>query len=340
MSHTLSELAQAVGGRHAGSDARIERVAPLSAAGAGDLTFVTEAALLERFLASNAAAAVVPEGAEIGERAVIFHANPYAAIAEISELLSPEAEQDPGVSELAVVHATARLGEDVRIGPFAMIGPGVELADGVRVAERVSIGADCSVGAGTRLDPGAVLYARVTLGAACRVFSGAVIGAPGYGYVPDGEGHRFVPQRGGVTIGDHVDVGACACIDAGTFEPTRIGNHVKIDDLVMVGHNCRVGDRSLLCGQVGLAGSSIVEEDVTLAGQVGVGGHMTVGKGVIATAQAGIVGDVAAGSVVAGHPAIHRPTWQRASVTFAKLPELRRELRELQRRIAELEERS
>ena len=175
------------------------------------------------------------------------------------------------------------------------------------------------------------------MGTDCRIFSGAVIGAPGYGYVRGPDGHRGLPHVGGVVIGDHVDVGACACIDSGTFAPTRIESHVKIDDLVMVAHNCSVGARTLLCGQVGLAGSVVLSEDVVLGGKSGVKDGVRVGKRTVVAASASVMGDVGETSVVAGVPAVDASKWRRAAVAFASIPDLRARVRQLEQQIAALQ---
>ena len=169
------------------------------------------------------------------------------------------------------------------------------------------------------------------------VQNGAVIGADGFGFAPDGEGryHRF-PQVGIVVVEDDVDIGALSAIDRAALGETRIGRGCKIDNLVQIGHSVTVGEDTVLAGQVGIAGSSRVGKRVTLAGQVGVAGHLTIGDGAIATAQTGIPSSVEAGAVVSGYPAIDNRAWLRSSAVFAKLPELQKRVRELERRLESL----
>jgi UDP-3-O-[3-hydroxymyristoyl] glucosamine N-acyltransferase len=169
------------------------------------------------------------------------------------------------------------------------------------------------------------------------VQNGAVIGSDGFGFAKDDAGrYEKIPQVGIVVIEDDVEIGAATAIDRAALGETRIGRGVKIDNLVQIGHSVRIGSDTVLAGQVGIAGSTTVGRNVTLAGQVGVAGHLTVGDGAIATAQTGIPNDVAPGSLVSGYPAIENRAWLKSSAVFAKLPELQRRLRDLERRIEEL----
>jgi UDP-3-O-[3-hydroxymyristoyl] glucosamine N-acyltransferase len=268
---------------------------------------------------------------------VVLHDHPRAAVAQLLESLHREAPTAPGVDPTAAVDPSAVLGRDVGVGPFAVIGPEVTLADDVVVRERVSIRAGCHVGARTELHPGVVLYPRVTLGVDCCIHANAVIGADGFGYTAGRASHLKIPHVGGVVIGDRVEVGASTCIDGGMLDPTRIGDDTKIDNLVQVGHNCRIGQRVLLCGQVGIAGSSEIGDDSVLAGQVGVSDHVTIGAGSMAGAASSVLGSLPARSVVGGTPAHDFKAWRRESKALKSLPELVKTVRELRRRIQELE---
>jgi UDP-3-O-[3-hydroxymyristoyl] glucosamine N-acyltransferase len=188
-----------------------------------------------------------------------------------------------------------------------------------------------------------VLHSGVQVREGCRLGSrvvvqnGAVIGGDGFGFARDGEGryHKF-PQVGIVVVGDDVEIGALTAVDRAALGETRIGRGTKLDNLVQVGHSVTIGEDSVLAGQVGIAGSTRVGSRVTLAGQVGVAGHLTIGDGAIATAQTGIPGTVAPGTVVSGTPAIDNRGWLKSSAVFAKLPELQRRLRELERKVESL----
>lgn len=335
---TLDEIARRTGGTVAGDGTRVVTgAAPPHLAGPDDLTFVFGEKALGQFLASRAAAAIVPENCTAPGRDVVLHRNPQAAMATALAALHPEDRPAPGVHASAVVHAGARIGVRVHVGPYAVVERDAVLADDVVVGAGCYVGTGCDVGAGTRLHPHSVLYAGVRLGRGCIVHSGVVIGADGFGFARAGGRHVKIPQIAGVVIGDDVEIGANACVDRGTMTPTKVGTNTKIDNLVQVGHNCEVGDRVILCGQTALAGSTVVEDDVTLAGMVGVAGHLRIGKGVMAAAGTGIISDVEPGTRVAGHPHVPLEEWMRSAVALRHLPELRADVRRLAQRVAELE---
>jgi UDP-3-O-[3-hydroxymyristoyl] glucosamine N-acyltransferase len=338
MSLRLAEVAEVVGGRLAGrADVVVHGVASPHAAGPRDLTFIMTPKDASKLAASAAAAAVVPEGVEAAGRDVVHHKHPYLALAKMLEKLYPPERVPPGVHPSAYVDDTAKLGEGVRVGPHAIVQSNAVLGDGVRVGAGAYIGRNVKVGAGTNIFPHAVLYERVVVGAGCIIHAGAVLGADGFGFTRHEGRHKKIPQVGGVVIGDDVEIGANTCIDSGTMEPTRIGSGTKIDNLVQIGHNCDVGERVLLCGCASTAGSVKIENDVTLAGQVGVSGHVTIGAGAVLTAQAGIISDVEPKAVVAGFPQMPMEEWRRASAAVRRLPDLLHEVRDLRRRIEQLE---
>jgi UDP-3-O-[3-hydroxymyristoyl] glucosamine N-acyltransferase len=166
-----------------------------------------------------------------------------------------------------------------------------------------------------------------------------VIGADGFGYIRDGGRHRHIPQIGGVAIGDDVEIGANACIDSGTMEPTRIGDNTKIDNLVQIGHNCTIGARVIICGAAAFAGSTRIDDDVTIAGQAATSGHLTIGAGAVVGGQCGVISDVPPGAVVAGTPQVSLDHWRKNQAALRRLPDLMHELRELRQRVDELEKR-
>jgi UDP-3-O-[3-hydroxymyristoyl] glucosamine N-acyltransferase len=223
----------------------------------------------------------------------------------------------------------AAIEEGARIGARTIIHPNVT------IGRNAIIGDDCVVHSGVSVRE------RVQVGNRVVLQNGAVIGSDGFGFARRADGtHEKIPQAGVVVIEDDVEVGANSAIDRPAVGETRIGAGTKIDNLVQIAHGVAIGKRTLLAGQVGIAGSTIIEDDVTLAGQVGVSGHITVGKGAIATAQTGIPNSVEPGAFVSGYPAIPNRDWLKASAIFRKLPELRKELADLQRRLARLEGRS
>jgi UDP-3-O-[3-hydroxymyristoyl] glucosamine N-acyltransferase len=335
---TLDEIARMIDGRVAGDPARrVTAAAPPDAAGEADITFVFGDRAGADFLASKAGAAVVPKGFEAPGRDVVQADNPQGAMPAVLSALYPEARPAPGVHPTALVDPTARLGAGVHVGPGAIVEAGAVLEDGVVVEAGSVVGQRCRLGERTRLYARVVLYSDVRLGRDCIVHSGAVLGADGFGYFRTRDRHVKIPQVAGVEIGDDVEIGANTCIDRGTLSPTTVARNAKIDNLVQVAHNCKIGNRVILCGQVGLAGSTTVEDDAVLAGQVGVGGHLKIGRGAVVGAQAGIIHDVESGTRVSGFPALPIQEWRRVHAVQRTLPEMRSELRDLLRRVAEIE---
>ena len=340
----LSEIAERLGCRLEGDGGiDIQRIAPLEDAGPGDLTFFTNPKYAPQLhdtrasavIIGDTAAAAIPSGT-----AVLRTPHAYVAFARAAEIFAPRSATPVGVHPLAAVDRSAVVAPDASIGAFVSIGPGT------RVGARCVIYPHVTIGEGTTLGDDCVVHARVsirervTIGNRVVVQDGAVIGSDGFGFAtgPDGTHHK-IPQAGGVVIEDDVEIGANTTIDRPAVGSTRIGAGSKIDNLVQVAHGVKIGKGVLLAAQVGIAGSSKLEDKVTLAGQVGVAGHLTIGKGVIATAQTGIPNSVDAGAFISGYPAIANRDWLKSSAVFRRLPELKKAVSDLQRRLEELEAR-
>jgi UDP-3-O-[3-hydroxymyristoyl] glucosamine N-acyltransferase len=330
----LRELAERLGCELRGDgEVEITGVAGIETARAGELTFLANPRYARRLADTHAAAVVLAPGQDTTLPCLVSD-NPYLAFSRAVALVRPLARPAPGVHPSAQVDGTARLGPDVHVGALAVLGAGVRLGarsvvhPHVVLYDGVEVGEDCVLHAGVEVRE------RCRLGDRVVVQNGAVIGADGFGFARDAEGryHKF-PQVGIVVIEDDVEIGALTAIDRAALGETRVGRGSKLDNLVQVGHSVTIGEDTVLAGQVGVAGSTRIGHRVTLAGQVGVAGHLTVGDGVVATAQTGIPGSVEAGSVVSGYPAIENRAWLKSSAVFAKLPELQRRLRELERRV-------
>jgi UDP-3-O-[3-hydroxymyristoyl] glucosamine N-acyltransferase len=318
----------------------IQGVAGIEQARPGDLTFFVNPKYAPQLRQTQASAVILGERAEAAPCAMLRAANPYFAFARAVELFSPRAAQAPGVHRLAAVAASASVASDASIGAFVSIGEGVRIGARTVVYPHVTIGDGAIVGDDCILHAGVSLRERVTIGHRVVVQDGAVIGSDGFGFAQRADGtHYKIPQVGGVVIEDDVEIGANTTIDRPAVGETRIGAGTKIDNLVQIAHGVKIGRDTLLAAQVGIAGSTTLEDRVTLAGQVGVAGHLTLGKGVIATAQTGIPNSVDAGSFVSGYPAIPNRDWLKSSAIFRKLPELRKSLGDLERRLAALEAR-
>jgi UDP-3-O-[3-hydroxymyristoyl] glucosamine N-acyltransferase len=322
-------------------DIEIARVAGIEQAQPGDLTFIANPKY-QSHLASTAASAVIvaPTLAATGASAALLRTDhPYLAFARALELLSPPPTPASGIDPTSVIAPDAKIGDSVSVGALSVIGAGASIGARTVIYPHVVIGPGASVGADCVLHAHVSIREEVRLGARVVVQDGAVIGADGFGFVTLSDGtHAKIPQHAAVVIEDDVEIGANTTIDRPAVGETRIGAGTKIDNLVQVAHGVRVGQRVRFAAQVGIAGSTIVEDDVVLAGQVGVAGHLTLGKGVIATAQTGIPNSVDAGQLISGYPAIPNRDWLKSSAVFRQLPALRKRVAELEQQIAELEE--
>jgi UDP-3-O-[3-hydroxymyristoyl] glucosamine N-acyltransferase len=338
----LAELVAHVGGMLRGDGSvRIHGVEGLAEAGPTDLSFYASPRYKEALALTRAAAVLVPMG-EQPEReglALVQVPNPHLAYARISALFHPAPRAPAGVSPKANVHAAARVHPEACIMAFVTVEAGAE------VGARAVLYPGVYVGAGARIGADSILYPNVTLREECWVgqrvvlHASAVVGADGFGFVFDAasEAHVKVPQVGIVRIEDDVEVGAGSCIDRATTGETVIGRGTKIDNLVQVAHNVRVGPLSLLCAQAGVSGSAELGTGVVLAGQVGVVGHIKIGDGARIVAQSGVVHDVPAGATLAGSPAVEMRAWLKQSAALPRMAELMREVRALRARLEALE---
>jgi UDP-3-O-[3-hydroxymyristoyl] glucosamine N-acyltransferase len=334
----LKEIAEKLGCRLEGDgDIEIRRVAGIETAGPGDLTFFANPRYTDALRATSADAVILGESGDV-PCAALRTPNPYLAFAEAVRLFHQEAAPPPGVDRLASIAPDVRLGEGVTIGPFVAIACGTSIGARSVIHPNVSIARDVLVGEDCIIYSNVAIRERSRLGHRVIVQNGAVIGADGFGFArrPDGT-HQKIPQAGCVVIEDDVEIGANAAVDRPALGETRIQAGAKIDNLVQIAHGVTIGRRALLAAQVGIAGSTIIEEDVVLAGQVGVAGHIRIGRGATATAQSGIPNSVAAGALVSGYPAIDNREWLKSAAVFRRLPELKRALADLERRLAQIE---
>jgi UDP-3-O-[3-hydroxymyristoyl] glucosamine N-acyltransferase len=314
----------------------ISRVAGIEEAGPGDVTFVSNARYVPRLAATRASAVIVHPGIETPLPSLLT-SNPYLAFARAVAVLHPALRPEPGLHPSAAVDPSARLGENVHVGAMAVVGAGVRVGARSVLHPHVVLYPGAEVGEDCLLHSGVQVRERCRLGNRVVVQNGAVIGSDGFGFAKDDEGrYEKIPQIGIVVIEDDVEIGALTAVDRAALSETRIGRGSKLDNLVQIGHSVTIGHDSVLAGQVGVAGSTRIGSRVTLAGQVGVAGHLQIGDGAIATAQTGIPHDVDAGALVSGYPAIENRSWLKSSAVFARLPELQKRLRDLERRVAEV----
>jgi len=338
MEYTLRELAEHIGGKVIGDpDATVNGIGSLDDASAGQITFLSNPKLAKKLLDTAATAVILPRGVDGFGRNIIETSNPYLAFAKVLTLFTSHATIAKGVMAGSFVSDSACLGADITVYPGAFIG------DGVMVGDRVVI------------HPGAVIYEHVTIGSdviihsnvsireRCRIGSrviihnGAVIGSDGFGYVPDGKSYFKIPQVGIVVIEDGVEIGANTTIDRAALDTTLIKRGVKIDNLVQVAHNCIIGEDTAIAAQTGLSGSTIIGRNVTISGQVATAGHLTIGDNIVLGGRCGVTGDLTAPGIYSGAPPIPHKDWLKSSVLFQKLPEMKKTITVLEKRILDLE---
>ncbi len=308
-SRTLAELAAMVEGKLSGDENTvIEGVAPIQNAGPSELTFLERADRIQLLQKCKAGAAIMPENAALEKlpehMAAIQVPNVLGAFQKIVFHFSPPRDESVrGVSDKASIHPAAKIGAGVAVAPFAVIEEDVEIGDGVVIHAGVQIRAGAKVGAGSVLFANAVLYRNTVVGRRCIIHSGAVIGAYGFGYDSSQGFHKLSPQLGNVVIGDDVEIGSCSTIDRATYGSTIIGEGTKIDNLVMIGHNCKLGKFNLICAHAGIAGSTTTGDHVVMAGRVGIRDHVHIGDRAVLGAMSGIMTDIPDDARVVGIPA-------------------------------------
>jgi len=301
----IGEIVALVGGRYDGpGGVALHGIAPLSEATPEQLSFLANPKYAAQVPATRAGAVLVAENFGGDDARLIRVKNPYLAMATVAAKWFASRRPPRGISPLAAVSPSARLGHDVNVGPFATIGDDVTLGDGVTVYQNVAIEPGCTVGDGTTIYPLVSIYERTTIGRRCILHSGVVVGSDGYGFATEGGRHHKVPQIGSVRIEDDVEIGANTTIDRGTIGETVIGEGTKIDNLVQIGHGVKIGKHCLLVAQVGIAGSTELGDYVVVAGQSGFSGHLKIGNRAQVAAKSAVLDDVPEGAKVMGSPAI------------------------------------
>ncbi len=329
----LRDVAERLGAALTGDgDLPIRGVAGIESAAPDEITFIANQRYASLAKSTKAAAILVePEFFVPETTATLRIRNPYLAFARAVEMFYAPPAYKPGIHSTAVIDPTAQIGERSHIGAYVVIGADVRIGDDSVLLSHVVVYPGATIGCRLMAHAHAVIREHCRIGDDVVLQNGAVIGGDGFGYAKDGSTWSKIVQSGVTVLGDHVEVQSNSCIDRASIGETSIGSGSKVDNLVQVGHGSTVGRDTLLCSQVGLAGSTKIGNGVILAGQVGVAGHCSIGDGAVATAQSGIPNDVAAGSIVSGYPAIENRQWLRSVATFARLPDLLREVRDLRR---------
>lgn len=345
---TLGQLAELVGGRLEG-DAALEILgaATLSEVEAGQITFIDQPERARQLASTQAVAVVLPEkldwklivgGDALIRRAALRVADVHVAFTKIVlHFRPPRRAPIVGVSSHAFVSRSARWGKSVSIHAGATVGDDCQIGDGTTIGPGAHLLAGCIVGRDVTIGPGAVLYENTIVGDRSIVHANVVLGANGFGYSQVGGRHVPAAQLGWVQVGADVEIGAGTTIDRGTYGATQIGDGTKVDNMVQIAHNCRLGRHNLICSQVGIAGSTTTGDYVVMGGQAGVRDHVHIGTGAMLSAMAGITNDVPDKAVMMGIPATPDREQKLKQAALAKLPEMRKEFKELRATVAELE---
>jgi UDP-3-O-[3-hydroxymyristoyl] glucosamine N-acyltransferase len=327
----LAELARTLNARLVGNpDTEVTGVSGIEEADTSQVTFIANPKYAALARTTKAAAVLVEEDFPDISAATLRTANPYLAFARAIEVFYQPPAYAAGIHPTAVIHPTSRLGPDCHVGAYVVVEANVEIGDHAVLLPHVVIYPNVRIGNQFFAHAHAVVRESCRLGDDVILQNGAIVGSDGFGFAKDGEGRwHKIPQSGPAVLEGSVEVQANACIDRASVGETRIGQGVKIDNLVQVGHGCTVGENTLLCAQVGLAGSSHLGRNVILAGQAAVAGHCSLGDGAILTAQSAVSHDVAAGKVMSGSPGIDNRLWLRCVTAYSRLPEMMKLLRKL-----------
>ncbi len=335
----LEKLAALVGGQVVGNpQVEISRVRTIDQAAAGDLTFLTNPKYLPYVASCRASAIIVAPGIEIAGQNLLVSSNPYLAFAKILSELRGVVYACVGIMPGAVIADSAKLGHNVSVYPGCVIGENVVIGDNSMLFPNTVIYADVQIGADCLIHAGCLIREQTQIGNRVILQPGAIIGADGFGFAPDGEAYFKIPQVGIVVLEDDVEIGSCCCIDRAALGETRIKKGCKIDNLVQIAHNVVVGEDSVIAAQTGFAGSCRIGRHATFGGQSAVTGHVKLGDNITIAGKGGATQNLAGGQVYSGTPAIPHKQWLKSSLIFGKLPELRREMSALRRRLQELED--
>jgi UDP-3-O-[3-hydroxymyristoyl] glucosamine N-acyltransferase len=322
-----------------GGDPEVTGVAAVDEASPDTLSYIEGAKFAAQVGTTKASALILPFDealqAQAQERGIAWIATsaPRLLFAQVIALFYQPFRPAPEIHPTAVIHPSATLGNDLYIGAHVVIQAGVKIGDGVCIHPNVVIYPDAQIGDHTVLHANCTIQERTRIGADCVIHSGAVIGAEGFGFVPTPSGWFKMEQSGYTVLEDGVEVGCNSTIDRPAVGETRIGKNTKLDNLVHIGHGCKVGANCVMAAHVGLAGGVTVGNQVTLAGQVGIANQAHVGDGAIASARTGIISDVEPGAVISGYPAISHKVWLKAATIYNRLPEMYQTLKQLQRHL-------
>jgi len=343
MTITVKELAEFCGARLEGGDQtlNIHSAADITSAQDGQVTQLTNSRYAQHLKNSKASACIIGENFAVEDvptnMVLLVCSDPELSFIKAVEVLHPARLYKPEIAPQAVIEADVSLGNAVYVGPYAVVGANTQIGDGSEILAGAYLGKNVKIGKNCRIYPYAVIYDDVEIGDNVIIHSGAIIGADGFGYKFRNGQHIKVPQVGNVVIANNVEVGANTCVDRGALGSTVIGAGSKIDNLVQIGHNNKIGQGVIMCGLTGVSGSCNIEDYAILAGSSGVADHVTIGRGAVIMARSGVAGNVAAGSQMFGSPAKDKKTAYKEQIALSKLPELLKTVKLLEEKIKRLE---
>jgi UDP-3-O-[3-hydroxymyristoyl] glucosamine N-acyltransferase len=340
MYKTLREIARLVDGEIVGdADIKITGISGIKEARDGDITFLANPKYIALVDKTQASAIVTSKEVQVLNKPIIRTENPSLAFAKIVSNFAPSEVTHPqGIHPSAQIGKNVLLGKGVSIGPYSVIDDNVSIADKTIIYSGCFVGSSSKIGSNTLIYPNVSIRERVSIGNCVIIHSGAVIGSDGFGFVTIAGVHHKVPQVGTVEIGDDVEIGANVTIDRARFDKTIIGSGTKIDNLVQIAHNVVIGENSIIVAQAGISGSTSIGKNVTLAGQVGVVGHISIGDNAVIMAQSGVSKSVPSDTMMWGYPAKPVDTAKRVNACVQNLPKLFETVKQLKKKIAELEE--
>ncbi len=334
----LHKIAELVGGELVGDiDIVIRGVAGFDEAGPDDISFATSADYKKRIDQTRAGAVIVPFEVQQSEKTLVRVENPYLALAKISGLFCAASSPVTGISSQAFIGKDFRCGKEISIYPTVFIGNNVTLGERVTLHPSVVVGNGVKIGDDVVVHPNASILGRCQIGNRVIIHAGSVIGSDGFGFASDGDQYYKIPQTGIVRIDSDVEIGACNTIDRATFGRTWIKRGVKTDNLVHIAHNVIVGKDTVLVAQVGISGSVTIGNHAILAGQAGVAQHLTIGNRATVGPQAGIGKSVPDGQIVSGSPGMPHRLWLKVSKIIPTLPDMKKKIRQLEKRVEGLE---
>jgi UDP-3-O-[3-hydroxymyristoyl] glucosamine N-acyltransferase len=342
MEFSASDIAKLLGGEVEGDGKiTVNNVSKIDQGVEGTLSFLSNPAY-SKYIYNTKASVVIVNKDFIPEKKItctlIRVDNAYASLAKLLDFYNQSKSEKKGIEQPCFINSTAKIGEEVYIGAFSYIGNNVTVGNNVKIYPQVYLGDNVQIGSNTILYPGTKVYADCRIGSSCILHSGVVIGADGFGFAPTEDGtYTKITQIGNVILEDEVEIGANTTVDSATLGSTIIKKGVKLDNLIQIGHNCEIGENTVMAAQVGIAGSTKIEKNCVFGGQAGISGHTTIGERSKIGPQSGILSSVEPGSVLLGTPAIELKSMLKSYSIIKNLPQLRNDLIQMQRQLKEIE---